>query len=74
MNDIHVVLTVQPRTVSIAIGTTDIMGRMVDTIQATNPLPLNGDKLLRAQAVGQLVILAIERGATSIEIIIEKGD
>lgn len=72
MNDIHVVLTVQPRTVSIAIGTTDIMGRMVDTIQATNPLPQDSER--RHQAIGQLVDLALQRGATSIEIIIEKGD
>ena len=72
LNGVHVVLTVAPKSVDISIGVVDIMGRVVDTIRATNPITLNILNA-RATATGQLVLLAIEHGATSIEIIIEEG-
>ena len=66
----YAVLIFHPDTVDIAICTEDdATGRVVDTAQATKPFPINGDRKLRAQAIGKLVALAVEHGATSIEII-----
>lgn len=73
LNDIHAVVTMAPRTASLVIGTTDVMGRVVDSLRASEPMPLNGNAAGRAQAVGTLVLLAIRHGATSIEILQETG-
>ncbi len=60
MNNKHAVLLVQADAVGIAISTEDVMGRVIDTVQAQEPFPLNGDRKLRAQAIGKLIALAIE--------------
>jgi hypothetical protein len=73
LNDIHAVVTMAPRTVSLVIGTTDVMGRVVDRLTAAEPLPLNGNPDGRAKAIGTLVLLAVRHGATSIEIIMDNG-
>ena len=66
----HAVLTFNQLTVSIAISTEDATtGRVMDTVQATEPFPINGDRKLRAQAIGLLVALAVKHGVTSIEVI-----
>ena len=69
MNNVHAILTMKDTSVHIGIGKEDVLGRIVSTVSAIEPLPINGDPKLRAQAIGTLVLLAIKRGATSIEII-----
>ena len=71
MTSKHAVLLFQDNRVGIAISTEDVMGRVINTVQATEPLPINGDARLRAQAVGKLVLLAKEHRAMSIEIIVD---
>ena len=69
MTSKHAVLLFHDDHVGIAISTEDVMGRVVDTVQAQEPFPINGDARLRAQAIGTLIALAVKHGATSIEII-----
>lgn len=72
MTSKYAVLLFHSDTVGIAICTEDdTTGRVMDTVQATEPFPMNGDRKLRAQAIGILVALAVEHGVTSIEIIVE---
>lgn len=67
----HAILLFHQDFVGIAICTEDVMGRVVDTVQAQEPFPINGDRKLRAQAIGTLVALAVKHGVTSIEIIMD---
>ena len=71
MTSKHAVLLLHSDTVDIALSTEDVTGRIVDTVQAQEPFPMNGDRKLRAQAIGTLVARAVEYGVTHIDIFVD---
>lgn len=68
MKGTYAILDIKDEGVSTVVCKQSVTGQIEFTHVYTEPLPINGDPKLRAQAIGTVILAAINHGATSIEI------